>query len=207
MKIQVLCYRISRTQRSTGKIEHNTGLHDLRLALGRLQIRGGRVSPPLRLPKTFTLDPEEYERLLDAVFVVVKAPQNAVVENQTYEYWTKRVHGFFQLMRWSGLSIMDALMLLRSELFKRDGNYEIVTQRTKTGTDVSVVLPPDVAKELLGLPMITTPTSFGRVWVIGKASVGIRVSGSSSRASTRRASNVGVTCGATCCETLSRWRC
>lgn len=101
---------------------------------------------------TMPLEPEEYERLLDAVFVVVKAPQNAVVENQTYEYWTKRVHGFFQLMRWSGLSIMDALTLRRSELFKRDGHYRIVTRRTKTGTDVSVVIPLDVAEELLAIP-------------------------------------------------------
>jgi integrase/recombinase XerD len=101
---------------------------------------------------TMPLEHEEYERLLDAVFVVVKAPQNAVVENQTYEYWTKRVHGFFQLMRWSGLTIMDALTLRRSELFKRDGHYRIVTQRTKTGTDVSVVMPPDVGEELLAVP-------------------------------------------------------
>lgn len=101
---------------------------------------------------TMPLEPEEYKRLLDAVFVVVKVPQNAVVENQTYEYWTKRVRGFFQLMRWSGLSIMDALTLRRSELFKRDGHYRIVTQRTKTGTDVSVVIPLDVAEELLAVP-------------------------------------------------------
>ncbi len=101
---------------------------------------------------TMPLETGEYERLLDAVFVVVKAPQDAVIANQTYEYWTKRVHGFFQLMRWSGLSIMDALTLRRSELFKHDGHYRVVTQRTKTGTDVSVVLPPDVAEELLALP-------------------------------------------------------
>jgi hypothetical protein len=71
---------------------------------------------------TMPLEPEEYERLLDTVFVVVKAPQDAIVENQTYEYWTKRVHGFFQLMRWSGLSIMDALTLRRSELFESEGH-------------------------------------------------------------------------------------
>ncbi len=60
---------------------------------------------------TMPLTDDEYDRLLDAVYVIVKAPQDAVVENQTYAYWTKRVRGLFLLMRWSGLSIMDALTL------------------------------------------------------------------------------------------------
>jgi site-specific recombinase XerD len=101
---------------------------------------------------TLPLTAEQYTRLLDSVYVIVKAPEDAVVENQTYTYWVKRVHGLFQLMRWSGLSIMDALTLPRAELFKRDGDYRVVTQRTKTGTDVSVVIPPEVAAELLAIP-------------------------------------------------------
>jgi hypothetical protein len=51
---------------------------------------------------------------LDAVYVVVRAPQNAVVENQSHEYQCQRVHGLFQLMRYTGLSIQDALTLPRS---------------------------------------------------------------------------------------------
>ncbi len=101
---------------------------------------------------TIPLTAGEYIRLLDAVYVAVKAPQKALVPNQTYEYWTARVHGLFQLMRWSGLSIMDALTLRRDELLNVNGAYRVVTQRTKTGTDVSVPLPPDVAVELLAVP-------------------------------------------------------
>jgi integrase/recombinase XerD len=101
---------------------------------------------------TMPLSDAEYNALLDSVYVVVKAPANPTVENQKYEYWTARVHGLFQLMRWSGLSIQDALTLPRTELIHRDGNYRVVTQRTKTGTDVSVVLPPAVAAELLSVP-------------------------------------------------------
>lgn len=101
---------------------------------------------------TMPLTDDEYERLLDSVYAVVKAPANAAVESQTYEYWCKRVRGLFLLMRWSGLSIMDALTCLRERLFERDGKYRIVTQRTKTGTDVSVVIPPTVAEELLDVP-------------------------------------------------------
>jgi site-specific recombinase XerD len=61
------------------------------------------------------LNMDEYNRLLDSVLVVVKAPKDAVVENQTYGYWRVRVHGHFQLTRHSGLSIQDALTLRRSE--------------------------------------------------------------------------------------------
>lgn len=108
---------------------------------------------------TLPLTDEEYNRLLDSVYVIVKAPADAVVENQTYEYWTKRVRGLF-LMRWSGLSIQDALTLPRAELFRRGDDHRVVTQRTKTGTDVSVVIPPEVAKELLDIPNDNPAYSF-----------------------------------------------
>jgi integrase/recombinase XerD len=57
-------------------------------------------------------------------------------------------------MRWSGLSIMDALTLRRDEL-KLDSNkgiHKVVTKRTKTGTHVSVPLPAELSAELLGVP-------------------------------------------------------
>ena len=54
-------------------------------------------------------------------------------------------------MRYTGLAIRDALTLKRSELTatKAEELYRIVTARQKTGTHVSVPIPPDVAKELL----------------------------------------------------------
>jgi integrase/recombinase XerD len=101
---------------------------------------------------TLPLTTDEYERLLDAVYVVVKAPQNHMVENQSQEYWIKRVRGLFLLMRSSGLSIQDALTLPRSALIHDATGHRVVTQRTKTGTDVSVLLPPNIAAELLAVP-------------------------------------------------------
>lgn len=62
------------------------------------------------------------------------------------------MYGLFQLMRWSGLSIMDALTLRREQLIHQAGIYGIVTARTKTGTDVSVRIQPAVAAELLAVP-------------------------------------------------------
>src|SRR5262249_8211746 len=62
-----------------------------------------------------------------------------------------KVHALIQLMRWSGLAIRDALTLKRGELQhdKAKKLYRIVTARQKTGTHVSVPIPPAVAKELL----------------------------------------------------------
>jgi integrase/recombinase XerD len=104
-------------------------------------------------PPTMPLMAEEYARLLDAVYVAVR--------DRNYDYWVTRVRALFQLMRWSGLAIMDALTLRRDELIHDEakGIYRVTTQRTKTGTDVSVPLPPDVARELLAVPN-TNPVYF-----------------------------------------------
>ncbi len=63
-----------------------------------------------------------------------------------------RVHALVQLMRHTGLSIMDAVTLERDE-FRKDhktgGVYRVTTARQKTGTHVSVPVPPDVAAEVL----------------------------------------------------------
>jgi integrase len=37
-------------------------------------------------------------------------------------------------------------------MHKKDGLYKVVTNRQKTGTDVSVPLPPTVAEEVLAVP-------------------------------------------------------
>lgn len=113
------------------------------------------VWPKFRIeePPTLPLTPEEYARLLDAVYVAVR--------DRNYDYWVTRVRALFQLMRWSGLAIMDALTLRRDELIHDEakGIYRIITQRTKTGTDVTVPIPPDVAQELLTVPN-STPVYF-----------------------------------------------
>ncbi len=57
-------------------------------------------------------------------------------------------------MRWSGLAIRDAAFTLkRSEIIEDKAKriHRIVTARQKTGTHVSVPIPPDVAKGLLAV--------------------------------------------------------
>jgi integrase/recombinase XerD len=93
-------------------------------------------------PPTMPLTAEEYKRLLDAVYSV----------EARWSWDTRRkIHALFQLMRWSGLAIQDALTLERGALQHdtKNGLYRIVTSRQKTGVHVSVPIPPAIAKELL----------------------------------------------------------
>jgi integrase/recombinase XerD len=93
-------------------------------------------------PPTLPLTADEYTRLLDAIYGTIEDKDRQV-----------QVHALIQLMRYSGLAIRDALTLKRAELEhdKPKGLYRIVTARQKTGTHVSVPIPPDVAQELLAV--------------------------------------------------------
>jgi hypothetical protein len=64
-------------------------------------------------------------------------------------------------MRWSGLSIRDAVTLERDRLNKRD---ELFLYRAKTGVPVFVKLPPDVAKGLRNVPPGPAPNSYYFFW-------------------------------------------
>jgi site-specific recombinase XerD len=90
-------------------------------------------------PPTLPLSTAEYTRLLDTIETTVTKDRQA------------QVRALIQLMRWSGLAIRDALTLKRDELQhdKAKKIYRIVTARQKTGTHVSVPIPPAVAAELL----------------------------------------------------------
>jgi integrase len=64
-----------------------------------------------------------------------------------------RLHALVQLMRWSGLALQDACCFERSNL-RRDANGVslVKIRRAKTGVDVEVAIPPEVAAELEALP-------------------------------------------------------
>src|SRR5438067_6214595 len=87
---------------------------------------------------TLPLTAKEYERLLKAVPVSFPDIKKA-----------QRVRGLIQTMRWSGLAIRDVVTLERNEIqFDRAKKlHRIVTKRQKTGTHVSVPIPPDIAAE------------------------------------------------------------
>jgi integrase/recombinase XerD len=101
-------------------------------------------------PETLPLSSDEFTRLLKAVPAVVADPQRSAA-----------VRALFQLMLYSGLAIRDAMTLERVELEhdKKKGLYRVVTKRQKTGTHVSVPIPPAIAQELLAL-VNANPTYF-----------------------------------------------
>jgi integrase len=85
-------------------------------------------------PETQPLTHAEYTRLLAAAD-------------------SRKVHAFLQCMRWTGLAIRDTMTLPRAALQFDEGRavYRVTAKRAKTGTSVSVPIPPDVAEELLGV--------------------------------------------------------
>jgi integrase/recombinase XerD len=97
--------------------------------------------PKIRVDEapTMPLTADEYARLLRAVDIFPDPTRR------------KRIRALFQLMRWSGLANTDALTLTRDAIQHSNGVYRVVTNRQKTGTHVSVPIPPKVAEEILAV--------------------------------------------------------
>jgi integrase/recombinase XerD len=93
-------------------------------------------------PPTMPLTAEEYARLLKAIPATFPDKERQ-----------DKVRALIQLMRWSGLAIVDALTLEHSEIQwdKAKKVHRVVTARQKTGTHVSVPIPANVARELLAV--------------------------------------------------------
>jgi site-specific recombinase XerD len=83
-------------------------------------------------------EPNEYRTILAAVAKSGLQPRNSA-----------RVKACMQLQRWSGLSLVDAVLLAKDELIKDDKSYRVRTQRRKTGTHINNVIPAWLGKELL----------------------------------------------------------
>jgi site-specific recombinase XerD len=87
--------------------------------------------------------PEEYERILSSIDKTTMTPVNKA-----------RVHALMQLQRWSGLSLVDAVMLAQDELRLESGRgkigeFRVVTDRQKTGGLINNPIPYAVGEELL----------------------------------------------------------
>jgi len=102
-------------------------------------------TPKIIVKKTDTLPltKEEYAHLLDTTFATFA---DDAAKRQ-------KIHALLQTMRWTGLSINDALTLSRSELLldRAKRVHRVVTARQKTGEHVSVPIPNQVASEILAV--------------------------------------------------------
>ena len=104
---------------------------------------------------TMPLTDEEYNRVLAAIDVARPMRFEERSNSRLLEPDTKaRLRALIQLMRWSGLAIQDAVKLRRADITKTGSMYRVVTARQKTGTHVSVPIPPEVAREVLAAPMV-----------------------------------------------------
>lgn len=103
--------------------------------LGRIKVREN---------PTDYFNKEEFEKILQATYVYNPKAWNTEPRNQA-----TRARVLILLMRWSGLSIRDAVKLERSNLSEND---ELFLYRAKTGNPVFVPLPPDVAQALREIP-------------------------------------------------------
>lgn len=92
-------------------------------------------------PPTMPLSEKEYAKLLETVPKVFQGEKAA------------RVRALVQLMRHSGLAIRDAVTMDRREIQhdQKKKLTRVTTARQKTGTHVSVPLPPEVAAEILAV--------------------------------------------------------
>jgi integrase len=91
---------------------------------------------------TLPLEPDQYIALLKAAPQVFTDPLKAA-----------RVHALIRCMRHTGLPIGKVVCLERTQVRQDAGKRaaQIVTSRSKTGVEVSVPIPADVATELLAV--------------------------------------------------------
>ncbi|MFL6312988.1 MAG: tyrosine-type recombinase/integrase [Terriglobales bacterium] len=103
-----------------------------------------RMKPVKVSPKpTDYFTPEEFSKIIDGTYAYGNWRGG-----RDFEHRPLRLRTLIFLMRWSGLSILDAVTLERRRL---EGN-RLFLYRHKTGVPVYVPIPPVVANLLNGLP-------------------------------------------------------
>lgn len=99
-------------------------------------------------PVTLYFPRDEFDKIIDSTYIY-----NPVRYSEPRNQAT-RLRVLTLLMRWSGLSIRDAITLERDRLNDKDESFLC---RAKTGVPVFVKLPPDVAKTLRDVPPGPSP--------------------------------------------------
>ncbi|HUO17757.1 MAG TPA: site-specific integrase [Verrucomicrobiae bacterium] len=112
-------------------------------ARGMMKITTAKGSTIPTLPFT----PAQFNAVLAATFRYEESI--ATLNKKEVHNKSLRLHALVNLMRWSGLSITDAVTLGRDRLGS-DNRLEL--HRTKTGTPVYLLLRPEIADELRHVP-------------------------------------------------------
>lgn len=88
----------------------------------------------------------EFKRIVDATYAYGEWRGG-----RDFQFRSDRLRALVMLMRWSGLSIQDAVTLERDRLSEEG---KLFLYRAKTGVAVNVPIPPDVAEDLRALPSV-----------------------------------------------------
>lgn len=118
-------------------------------AQGWIDDSPARKIKPLKVAKgnrTAIFTDEQYVAILDAV--TVYDPENVPAE--TRKGWQQRITTFIELLRWSGMDLIDAVQY-RPELVDKEGVLRY--RRQKTGVLATVPLPEHVVTLLRDIPM------------------------------------------------------
>jgi integrase len=107
----------------------------------------------LKKPKTPDTVPTDYFRPEEFAAILNATEKYAFGGGNDCNHRASRLRALTLLMRWSGLSILDATQLERERLLKNEeGDHQIFLYRAKTGVPVFVVIPAHVADALKALP-------------------------------------------------------
>lgn len=116
---------------------------------GWLEDSPARKLKPLSVEKgnrTAIFSDEQYSKILDAVSSY--DPEN--VPEETRKAWQRRITTFIELLRWSGMAIVDAV-LFRPDSVDADGVLRY--RRQKTDELATIPLPDHVAALLKDIPL------------------------------------------------------
>jgi len=107
----------------------------------------------LKKPKTPDIVPTDYFRPAEFEAIVKAAEKYEFGGGTDCHDRALRLRALTLLMRWSGLSILDATKLERDRLSTNEnGDNQIFLYRAKTGVPVYVVIPSETAQALRALP-------------------------------------------------------
>ena len=107
----------------------------------------------LKKPKTPDVVPTDYFLLKEFEQIVVATDKYEYGGGNDNQHRGQRLRALSLLMRWSGLSILDATSLERERLSTNENDdNQIFLYRAKTGVPVYVVIPNEVGEALRTLP-------------------------------------------------------
>jgi integrase len=119
----------------------------------RNELVGKSPMDALKKPKTPDVVPTDYFLPEEFEKIIAATDKYEFGGGNDCEFRGPRLRAMSLLMRWAGLSILDATKLERAALSRNEeGDNQIFLYRAKTGVPVYVVIPPDVADLLRSVP-------------------------------------------------------